>query len=228
MSIDFTGYLGARDSGGGLDCGGPERVFGVGDDGARGRESHFPFGGLVPHHYGVILADPPWRFRTWSETNQAKAASKHYPLMTMAELNQLPVKELAAPNAALVMWAVQAMIPHALDLMAAWGFRYKTCGAWAKQSSTGKKWAFGTGYIFRCAAEFYIVGTIGNPKAAARNVRNLIVAPNRQHSRKPDEMHSNLERLFGDVPRCELFARESRPGWAAWGNETAKFDRIAA
>lgn len=184
----------------------------------------WPFEPLTPLKYGLILADPPWRFRTWGEHNQTKSASKHYDLMTLDAMKALPVNQLAAGDCALVMWAVQPMIPQALELMAAWGFKYKTMGAWAKQSSTGEKWAFGTGYMLRCAAEFFIIGTIGKPKIGVRNIRNLIIAPTREHSRKPDEMHTNLERLFPCVSRAELFARESRDGWETWGNQTTKFD----
>ena len=190
--------------------------------------SDWPFSPLVPLRYGVILADPPWRFRTWGEHNQHKSPSKHYDLMTLDDLKALPVSQLATDHAVLVMWAVPPMVPQAIDLMSAWGFKYKTLGSWAKQSETGRKWAFGTGYIYRSACEPYIVGTIGEPKIGARDVRNLIVAPVREHSRKPDEMHSNLERLFPCVARAELFARESRAGWEAWGNQTTKFDGAAA
>lgn len=177
--------------------------------------------------FGVILSDPPWRFRTWNEENQEKSASKHYDLMNLADIKALPVIEVAAADCLLMMWAVQPMLDQALDVMAAWGFKYKTAGAWAKQSSTGNKWAFGTGYLLRCSAEFFLVGTRGNPKSAVKNVRNLIVAPVREHSRKPDEMHTNLERMFPDVPRLEMFARESRPGWTSWGNQTTKFNEPA-
>lgn len=187
-------------------------------------ERTWPFEGLTPMKYGCILADPPWRFRTWGEHNQQKSASKHYSLMTLPDLKALPVNHLATDHCALVMWAVQPMIPQALDLMSAWGFKYKTMGAWAKQSSTGKKWAFGTGYMLRCAAEFFIVGTLGDPEIGARNIRNLIVSPVREHSRKPDEMHANLERLFPAMSRCELFGRQQRPGWDVWGNQSTKFN----
>lgn len=177
--------------------------------------------------FGCILADPPWRFRTWNEDNKEKSASKHYDLMNLSDIKELPVKDVAAKDCLLMMWAVQPMLDQALDVMSAWGFKYKTAGAWAKQSSTGNKWAFGTGYLLRCSAEFFLVGTRGNPKSAVKNVRNLIVAPVREHSRKPDEMHTNLERMFPDVPRLEMFARESRPGWIAWGNQTTKFNDAA-
>ncbi|MDX0007806.1 DNA methyltransferase [Sinorhizobium meliloti] len=183
-----------------------------------------PFPSLGGKRYDVILSDPPWRFRTWNEENQQKSASKHYPLMTLDAIKALPVSDLAKPDCLMMMWAVQPMLDQALEVMSAWGFKYKTAGAWAKQSATGTKWAFGTGYLLRCSAEFFIVGTRGNPKSAVKNVRNLIVAPIREHSRKPDEMHLNLERMFPDADRLEMFSRESKPGWDVWGNQTGKFD----
>lgn len=187
---------------------------------------NWQFGDLIPGHYGVVLADPPWRFKTYNDDISAKSAASHYSLMGKEDLKRLQVWKLAADNCVLVMWATQAQMPEAIDLMDEWGFTYKTMGAWAKQSSTGQKWAFGTGYVLRSAAEFYLVGTIGKPKAKVKNVRNLIVAPVREHSRKPDQMHADLERLF-DGPRCELFARQSRPGWDCWGFETTKFNEAA-
>jgi N6-adenosine-specific RNA methylase IME4 len=177
--------------------------------------------------FRVILCDPPWNFKTYNDNISAKSAASHYALMSMADLRRLPIADLAAKDCALIMWATQAQLHDAIDLMRIWGFAYKTAGAWAKQSSTGQKWAFGTGYILRSAAEFYLVGTRGKPKAKVKNVRNLIVAPTRGHSRKPDQMHADLERLF-DGPRLELFARQSRPGWTVWGHESAKFDKEAA
>lgn len=183
-----------------------------------------PFASLNGKRYDVILSDPPWRFRTWNEENQLKSASKHYPLMTLDAIKALPVADVAKPDCLMMMWAVQPMLDQALEVMSAWGFKYKTAGAWAKQSSTGAKWAFGTGYLLRCSAEFFLVGTRGNPKSAVKNVRNLIVAPVREHSRKPDEMHLNLERMFPDADRLEMFSRENKPGWDVWGNQTGKFD----
>lgn len=179
---------------------------------------------LTPNHYGLIYADPPWRFKTWTETNQTKSPGRHYDIMSLDDIKALPVRSLAAPNCALVMWACAPTLDQAFAVMSAWGFKFKTAGAWAKQSSTGKKWAFGTGYLLRSAAEFYLIGTIGNPKTAVKNVRNLIVAPVREHSRKPDQMRTDLERMFPGVPRIELFARTAAVGWDVWGNQTEKFE----
>lgn len=186
----------------------------------------WPFGDLRMFGYSVILADPPWHFSNYSEKGEAKNAIAHYDCMSLDDIKALPVSQLAMPDAACIMWATAPMLPQAIETLDAWGFRYKTAGAWAKQSSTGVKWAFGTGYIYRSAAEFYILGTIGKPKGLSRSIRNLIAAPVREHSRKPDQMHSDLEALF-EGPRCELFAREGRSGWDAWGNQTSKFGAAA-
>jgi N6-adenosine-specific RNA methylase IME4 len=148
--------------------------------------------------------------------------------MTLDEIKALPVAELAAPDCLLLLWATQAQLDQALDVMRSWGFAFKSCGAWAKQSPTGASWAFGTGYWLRSAAEFFLIGTRGKPKSESRSERNLIVAPVREHSRKPDQAYEMLERMFPAQRRCELFARHERPGWSQWGAEIQKFDRSAA
>jgi len=181
-----------------------------------------PFDVLTRGGYGVILADPPWRFATYSSKGEGKSPQVHYECMSLADIKALPVADLAAPDCALLMWATAPMLPEAIDTMAAWGFKFKTAGAWAKQSSTGRRWAFGCGYVFRSAAEFYLVGTRGKPKQQARNVRNLLVAPVREHSRKPDQMRADVETLWPG-PYVELFARQPATGWDAWGNQTGRF-----
>lgn len=187
---------------------------------------HSTFGDLKPFHYGVILADPPWLFANRSAKGEGKNPNQHYPCMKTEDIAALPVNHLAAADCALFMWGTSPMLPQQLGVLGAWGFTYKACGAWAKQSSTGKKLAFGGGYILRSAAEFYIVATRGAPKRKSRSIRNLILAPVREHSRKPDQMHSDIEALY-DGPYVELFARAPRPGWDVWGNQTDKFEATA-
>lgn len=182
----------------------------------------WPFATLQPGRYGAILADPPWRFHNRTPAGEKKNPVAHYPCMTFAELAALPVARLAAPDCALVMWATAPLLDRAIELLRAWGFTFKSAGAWAKQSSTGERWAFGTGYVFRSAAEFYLVGTIGKPRVLNRATRNLIVSPVREHSRKPAQLHDDIERLYAG-PYAELFARAPRPGWDAWGNDTERF-----
>lgn len=182
----------------------------------------WPFGDLMPLRYGAIIADPPWLFRNYSSKGETRNPTAHYDCMDLEALENLPVGQLAGPDCALFMWATAPLLPQAIDLMARWGFKYKSAGAWAKQSSTGKAWAFGTGYCFRSASEFYLLGTIGKPRVRSRSIRNLIAAPVREHSRKPDDLHQHAAALF-DGPYAELFAREARHGWDVWGNQTDKF-----
>lgn len=188
----------------------------------------WPFGNLRPFSYAAIIADPPWRYELHSAAGEAKAPQAHYDCMTNEDISALPVGQLASGNCLLMMWATAPMLPVALDVLNAWGFRYVTSGAWAKQSSTGRKWAFGTGYVLRSAAEFFIIGAVGSPEYASRSVRNLIVSPVRGHSRKPDDQYSMMEALCPKAFGVELFARQTRPGWHAWGNQTTKFDGDAA
>lgn len=187
--------------------------------------SAHPFAGLSLGGYRAILADPPWTWKAYSPRGLRKSPQRHYETMTLADIKALPVADLAAPDCALTMWCTAPMLPVAVDVMAAWGFTFKSAGAWAKRSSTGAKWAFGTGYCYRSAAEFWLLGTRGHPKAQSRSVRNLIVAPVREHSRKPDQMRRDVEALW-QGPYVELFAREAAPGWDAYGNEVDRFSQM--
>jgi N6-adenosine-specific RNA methylase IME4 len=186
-------------------------------------QSQWCFGNLVPSNYRAILCDPPWSFTTYSEKGWHKTPHEQYSCMSLEDIKALPVNSLAAPDCSLTMWTTAPMLPQAFEVLDAWGFKYKSAGAWAKQSRTGRKWAFGTGYCYRSAAEFWILGTIGKPKVQTHNVRNLIVDKIREHSRKPDEMRLNVEQLW-EGPYCELFARDkSVDGWDFWGDEIGKF-----
>jgi N6-adenosine-specific RNA methylase IME4 len=176
-----------------------------------------PFAGLPLGQAKMLLADPPWWFATRSPKGRKKSAHRHYPCMTVEEIEALPVASLCAADCLLVLWTTQTHLPMALRVMARWGFAFKTAGAWAKQSSTGRCWAFGTGYLLRSAAEFFLIGTRGCPVQLSRSVRNLIVAPVREHSRKPDAMYDLIEQAWAG-PYVELFATHRRPGWVAWGN----------
>lgn len=187
-----------------------------------------PFAELPQYQARVILADPPWYFRNYSEKGEEKNPIAHYACMNLDDIQALPVAELANPNGcALIMWATAPMLPQAFDTLTCWGFKFKSAGCWAKQSRTGEKWAFGTGYCYRSAAEFWLLGTIGKVRQKSRSVRNLIVAPVQEHSRKPPQMRKDVEALFPG-PYVELFARETAPGWVSWGNETSKFGKETA
>jgi N6-adenosine-specific RNA methylase IME4 len=172
--------------------------------------------------YGAILVDPPWHYTMRSAKGEAKSPQAQYATMTDAEILALPVSHLAERDCFLIMWAVWPKLPLAIECVKRWGFDYKTGGSWHKLTMNGKT-SFGTGYIFRSACEPYVLGTLGSPEIGSKSVRNLIAAPTRGHSRKPDDMRRNVEKLAPNVRRCELFAREPWPGNDVWGNETEKF-----
>ncbi|MEI8396400.1 MAG: MT-A70 family methyltransferase [Rhodospirillaceae bacterium] len=168
------------------------------------RPRDWPFGDLLPGRYSVILADPPWRFALHSAAGEDKSPQAHYSCMESAAIRSLPVGELAAAHCLLWMWATAPLLPEAIEVMRAWGFTYKTMGTWGKLSKLGTAAAFGTGYILR-------------------SVRNLILAPIREHSRKPEQQYHDIDELIPGGDRCELFARACRPGWDVWGNQTDRF-----
>jgi N6-adenosine-specific RNA methylase IME4 len=178
-----------------------------------------PFTELPAARAGVVLADPPWSFRTYSPRGWGKSAHAKYACMSLAEIMALPVAALCARDSVLILWSTQSHLPQALQVMAAWGFAYKSAGAWAKQAAKDPdKWAFGTGFRWRCACEFFLLGTRGHPPQLSRGERNLIVAPVREHSRKPDQMYDLIEASWPG-PYVELFATQSRAGWRAWARK---------
>ena len=187
--------------------------------------------------YGAILADPPWSFRAWSGNSiparKYGTADAHYPTMTMDDIAALPVANYAADDCALFCWIVWPSLPDALRVIEAWGFAYKTCGfAWVKGNSLPLfpddfKDKMGLGYWTRANSEVCLLATRGKPKRLNADVRQIIQAPLREHSRKPDEIYERIERLV-DGPYLEMFARQRALGWDAWGNEVGKFQAADA
>jgi N6-adenosine-specific RNA methylase IME4 len=172
--------------------------------------------------FPVLLADPPWHFQNYAEptTSSHGGAADHYKTMTTEEICALPVTDLATEAAALFMWVTNAhLMPDAVQVLAAWGFEYKTNLAWVKASG-------GIGFWIRNQHELLIIATRGDmpTPAPADRPSSVIEAPRREHSRKPDEAYSIIEHMFPDLPRVELFARTQRAGWHAWGNQVGKFD----
>lgn len=174
--------------------------------------------------YGAILADPPWSFRTWEggAVTPHRTAVDHYATADMLTLRAIPVANWASRDCALFMWVVDSHLPDALALGDAWGFTYKTRAfTWRKLAANGCA-RIGMGYWTRKQTEMCLLFTRGKPKRIGRGVREIIDAPRREHSRKPDEQYSRIEQLVSG-PYLEMFARQSWPGWDAWGYETDKF-----
>lgn len=175
-----------------------------------------PFGG-----FDLIMADPPWSYEMYAETGYTKSPDAHYATLSLDQIKAMPVEALAARDCLLWLWAVGPMLPQALEVIAAWGFTFKTQGQWVKLTKNGKQ-SFGTGYILRNAGEPFLIATRGAPKTS-RSVRNTIYGRVREHSRKPDECFREAEKLMPEAQRIELFSRQCRSGWQVWGNETDRF-----
>ena len=140
--------------------------------------------------------------------------------MTDEQLYQLPVSTLAAENSVLFLWCTFPKLPEGLKVIEKWGFSFKTVAfVWIKQNRSGKGFFLGLGWWTRSNAEICLLAVKGKPKRKSAAVRQLIFSPVEQHSKKPDAVREQIVALMGDLPRIELFARQSAPGWDVWGNE---------
>lgn len=176
--------------------------------------------------YGTVLADPPWQF----SNRTGKMAPEHkrllrYCTMSFQEINELPVAQLALPQAHLYLWVPNALILEGLEVMKRWGFTYKTNIVWYKTRKDGGPDGRGVGFYFRNVTEMLLFGTRGSLRTLqpGRRQVNIICKQKREHSRKPDEQYGIIE-ACSPGPYLELFARRSRHGWDQWGNETDKHD----
>jgi N6-adenosine-specific RNA methylase IME4 len=163
--------------------------------------------------YGVIYADPPWRFEPYSrETGMDRAADNHYQTMPIEAIKRLQAP--AAGDCVLFLWATAPMLVEALDVMRAWGFTYKSQFVWVKHKA-------GTGYWARNRHELLLIGTRGDIPAPSPEKRydSVIEARAGRHSAKPFLVHEMIEDMFPLLPRVEMFARATHTGWDAWGNE---------
>lgn len=194
------------------------------------------FDGLPRGHYGAILADPPWQFKTlWGTKTGPGNRACGYDTMDIPEIGALPVSDLAADDCVLFMWVIWILLPEALNTISKWGFEYKTCAfSWMKANVTQMRLFedeatadMGLGYWTRANSEVCLLATRGKPKRLDAGVRQGIIERRREHSRKPSCVHGRIEKLVAG-PYLELFARAPRTGWDVWGNQTDKFAEAAA
>jgi N6-adenosine-specific RNA methylase IME4 len=170
---------------------------------------------LPERRYGVIYADPEWRFENWSdETGMDRAPENHYPTSDLETICQRHVASIAAEDSVLFLWATVPMLPEALQVMARWGFTYRSQFCWAKDRAGLGRWN-------RNRHELLLLGTRGSPPCPAPGTQwdSLITAPLGRHSEKPENFHRLIEDYFPTLPKIELNARKARPGWDAWGFE---------
>ncbi len=176
--------------------------------------------------FGTILADPPWQF-----TNQTGKIApenkklKRYKTIDLEEIKSLPVERVASKRSHLYLWVPNALLKEGLEVMEAWGFKYKTNIIWNKVRKDGEPDGRGVGFYFRNTTEIVLFGTRGTKVRTLKSGRtqvNMIRTKKREHSRKPDELYKIIEKCSWG-PYLELFARGTRKKWTSWGNQSKKY-----
>ncbi len=182
---------------------------------------------LPDRKYKIIYADPPWRYNDKSKSHGGGAES-HYPCMKTEDICHLPIKDIAENDSLLFLWTTMPMLPDGLRVMDFWGFQFKTNAfTWVKINKKIRNYCaftyddlfMGMGHWTRGNAELCLLGTRGKPKRIDARTHSVVFATRTEHSRKPNEIRKRIVQLCGDLPRIELFARESIAGWDAWGND---------
>lgn len=180
--------------------------------------------------YSIIYADPPWSYK--DKALERGGAERHYKTMSIDDICALPISGLSADDCLLFMWGAWPKLFEAQQVIEAWGFEFKTCAfVWVKTNKrTNPKQAsffpndsfdsfWGMGRWTRANTEFCLLAVKGKPKRVSAGVHQIIYAPIAAHSKKPPETRDRIISLAGDIPRVELFARQTAPGWDVWGNE---------
>jgi N6-adenosine-specific RNA methylase IME4 len=188
------------------------------------QQRDWPFGELKRNHYRFCMIDPPWNFRTYSEAGMGKSAENHYETMSLIDIAALPVRDLAHEDGAwLWLWTTSPFLEAAFSVIKDWGFRFSTEMVWRKMTKNGKQ-GFGTGYVVRGSHEPILICRVGKPDPVmSRNIRSCFDGLVREHSRKPEEAYEIAKKLFPG-PRVDLFSRQQRNGFDAWGHEVTKFN----
>jgi N6-adenosine-specific RNA methylase IME4 len=172
--------------------------------------------------FGVVYADPAWPWDGWNERGKIRSApDNHYNTSTIEEIKRLPVAPLAAEDCALLLWCTWPHIARGnhVEVIRAWGFEPSTCAfCWVKQTIGGDGLRPGMGYWTLANSEACLLAIKGSPLRLATDVHQVVLAPRAEHSAKPDEVRTRIERLFSGA-YLELYGRKPVPGWTVWGNE---------
>lgn len=195
---------------------------------------NLPLPPLPDMRFPVVSIDPPWHWRSRAETQNpqyVRSPQRHYPTMDLEHVKAIPMKQIAAPDAHVFLWITGPLIAQGVHniLFRAWGVRPSSLAfVWVKTRASFDMSAlersplldqdlhFGNGFTTRQNAEFVMLGRIGSPSRGRADIRQVIIAPVREHSRKPDEYFRRVEH-YHDGPRIDMFAGADRPGWTRWG-----------
>lgn len=192
--------------------------------------------------YRTIVADPPWNVKAgpasgaykvengkqvWNLDPGAKSRDLAYPTMTLSEIAALPVASLAEADAHLYLWATNGYLPHAFDVIRAWGFTYSTTLVWCKTPFGGG----GLGGTWRITTEYLLFARRGTLSATGQHIgtwfheKRPYEGGYAKHSKKPASFQDRIEQV-SPGPYLEMFARCQRLGWDTWGDEALEHVQI--
>lgn len=168
---------------------------------------------LPAQQYNCIYADPPWRFGDGT-TDPSRTIERQYPTLSLDEIKALPVPAIAAKDCILFLWTTAPLLAESMEVIPAWGFRYKSCAVWDKER-------IGMGHYFRIQHELLLIAARGSPGTPADTLLESSVYREKRgkHSAKPEWFRRTIEAYYPSAKRIELFARLRAPGWASWGDE---------
>ena len=172
--------------------------------------------------YTIIYADPPWAYKVWSNKGNGRSAESHYNTMNIEEIINMKdtIQKISDENCVLFLWVTFPCLLEGLRTLKEWGFKYKTCGfTWVKRNKVSDTWFFGLGHWTRANAELCLIATKGTIKRVSSKVSQIVDSRIEGHSKKPAIVRDKIVELVGDLPRIELFARQTADGWDCWGNE---------
>lgn len=178
---------------------------------------------LPKKKFSTVLADPPWQF----QNKTGKIAPEHkrlnrYSTLDLEDIKALPVDQVTEERCHLYLWVPNALIEEGLQVMKAWGFKYKSNIVWQKIRKDGEPDGRGVGFYFRNTTELILFGVKGKNVRTLKPGRtqvNVIKSRKREHSRKPDEQYQIIESCSWG-PYLELFARGKRKNWTVWGDQS--------
>ena len=163
--------------------------------------------------FPIIYADPPWQYE--HPISDSRRIENQYPTMSLEEICNLPVKDITTDDAVIFLWATTPMLKKGFQVLDSWGFEYRTCMVWVKPS-------IGPGHWVRNRHELLLIGVKGNiptPKGEDKP-DSVIEAPRQEHSKKPEIVYDIIEKMYPELDKVELFCRQPRQGWKAWGNQS--------
>ena len=175
--------------------------------------------------YNIIYADPPWEYssKSYQDSNREmlKLDETQYKTLSVHQIKDLPIKEITANDCILFLWSTDSHLKEAIDVIESWSLHFKTIGfTWVKQYASGSYCYNFSPYTLK-STEVCLIGIKGKLKNIKKtnNVKGLVFAERTKHSKKPNEVRDRIVNLCGDLPRIELFARNTTPGWDVWGDQ---------